>query len=555
MAAAPTGGETTNNRKERKREIEAKVASMEPVRLRPVLGIAPGTYLAVLLCMAVALLSFLTLVVPGLRFNGTIAAVTTSPPGAAIHVNGQFAGTTPAKLRLPRGSHTLRLSRPSFSTEELALDVGGRIIGSWLFPRRTNHRVALELVDSEALLDSAVIDFAASPLLARSLTAGATVSDLKDTEDKSHFVHRFIQHATPDTAGVAVQAAFLAFSGPTPPAPGDLARFVSFIIQYVNAVPGAPALLAKASPLPIRPRVVESDWFRKWRESEQGRLQAWLVEQDSAGPGRPRSLSVGSLTFWEIPAGDFVMGDTGRIQGFGSRASPVREMPHLVNVPRFYSGEREVSKREFAAFVAANPRWAPSNRSSLVAEGLSSDDYLGDWTNKEPRPDTLDQPVTYVSFFAAEAYAAWLSEHPVVRDAGLIARLPHEPEWERAARGGLPNSRYPTGSEARTARVSTPRGGPADVGFSAPNGYGLRDTIGNVWEWIGDWYGPNAYFLRSTWERDYGPDRRFRLGAERVVRGGSFADDTESVAVHTRGAQPPEWCTPVLGFRLVLADQ
>ena len=551
--AAQKGGATASHRAARRREIDEQVATMPPVRLRPVLSVAPGTYLTVGLGLLVLLVLFLVLIAPGLAFDGTILRVTSTPSDAAVHLDGRFAATTPADLRVPRGAHTLRLSRPSFRTAEVSIDAGGRIFGSLLVPRREKRHFAIELEDPQGLLDQAIADFAASPLLATSIASAAAALATRDTVDASRFVHLFIQHATQDSVSHAVEATVLLLGGSAPTSPGGIARFVSFLAQH-NTRHGA-ALLARASPLPVRPQVVQSDWFRAWREREEARLHAWLRQHDTAPPDGRRSLSVGSLTFDEIPAGRFVMGDTRRIQDLASRTSPVEEMPHIVEVPRFYAGTREVSKREFAAFVAANPGWAPANRAALVEEGLASPDYLGDWGDSGPRAETLDHPVTYVSFYAAEAYAAWLSEHPAVRGAGLIARLPYEPEWERAARGGLPDSRYPTGSEAPTARVSTPRDGPAAVGFSAPNGYGLQDTIGNVWEWTGDWYAPNTYYLRSNWERDYGPGRRLRVGAERVVRGGSFVDELASVTVHTRGAQPPDWCTPVLGFRLVLAER
>jgi formylglycine-generating enzyme required for sulfatase activity len=107
--------------------------------------------------------------------------------------------------------------------------------------------------------------------------------------------------------------------------------------------------------------------------------------------------------------------------------------------------------------------------------------------------DRADHPVVHVAFEDAEAYAEWAGRS-----------LPTEAEWERAARGGLEGCAYAWGDEAtpggeRLAKFyegdfpyrNTPRDGherTAPVGSFPPNGFGLHDMTGNVWEWTCDWY-------------------------------------------------------------------
>ena len=124
------------------------------------------------------------------------------------------------------------------------------------------------------------------------------------------------------------------------------------------------------------------------------------------------------------------------------------------------------------------------------------------WRHPEgPRSTLADRdqyPVVQIAYEDAVAYANWAGK-----------RLPTEAEWEFAARGGLSGKLYPWGDEFKaggrtmanshqghfpdhdTAEDGFP--GNAPVARFAPNGYGLYDVAGNVWEWVSDWYRPDYY--------------------------------------------------------------
>ncbi|WP_392757410.1 formylglycine-generating enzyme family protein [Streptomyces sp. LN590] len=164
-----------------------------------------------------------------------------------------------------------------------------------------------------------------------------------------------------------------------------------------------------------------------------------------------------------------------------------------------------------------------------------------------------DHPVVHVSHTDALAYCRW---------AGV--RLPTEAEWEYAARGGLEQRRFPWGDELTPGgehRCNIWQGrfptkntaedgyrGTAPVDAFEPNGFGLYNVSGNVWEWCADWWGTEHGSRRRTDPK--GPAR----GTSRVMRGGSYLchhSYCNRYRVAARTANTPDSSTGNLGFRCV----
>jgi len=161
--------------------------------------------------------------------------------------------------------------------------------------------------------------------------------------------------------------------------------------------------------------------------------------------------------------------------------------------------------------------------------------------------------VVHVSWNDAHAFCAWAE-----------ARLPTEAEWEYAARGGRVRCRYPWGDELEPGgeyRMNVFQGafpahntladgyaGTAPVGAFAPNGYGLHQMTGNVWEWTADWF-DRAYYRVSPRRCPQGPP----VGGARVMRGGSYlchASYCNRYRVDARSSSTPDSSTGNLGFRV-----
>ena len=217
------------------------------------------------------------------------------------------------------------------------------------------------------------------------------------------------------------------------------------------------------------------------------------------------------------------------------------ERQHEVCVESFSMGKHEVTRGQYAAFVRETGR----------AEGDACWTYEGgEWKERSGRSwrspgyaqgDT--HPVVCVSHQEATAYAQWLS-----RETGRRYRLPTEAEWEYAARAGTQTA-YPWGNHVGSGRANCDGCGSrwdnrqtAPVGSFEANGWGLHDTVGNVWEWT-----------CSEWDKGYGgAEQRCASGSAggRVIRGGSWFTTPTWVRSATRNRNDTGNRTNYLGFRL-----
>ncbi|HEV7811454.1 MAG TPA: formylglycine-generating enzyme family protein [Leifsonia sp.] len=269
-----------------------------------------------------------------------------------------------------------------------------------------------------------------------------------------------------------------------------------------------------------------------------------------------------------VPAQTFLMGDRHGDDRWGDGEGPA----HPVTLAAFDIDMTSVTNGDFARFAEAT-----GYRTEAESFGYSAvfhlvlaaedEDVLGqppqtpwwlgvagaDWRHPGGRHSSIDglreHPVTHISWNDAQAYCSWAGR-----------RLPTEAEWECASRGGIEGARYPWGDDrGGDDRGGDDRGGEASAtpatptpapsanavgawrcniwqgdfparnteadGFLAtspvrtfePNGYGLWQTVGNVWEWCADWYDAGFYAM-SPAEDPRGPEG----GDARVMRGGSF---------------------------------
>ena len=529
------------------------------VRLRPVMGIAPGAYLTVIYGLTALLALFLVLLYPGLRSPGGRIEVTATPRNVTVALDGRFAGTTPLAVDAAPGAHELTLTRAGFAAAPLPVDVTRRVFGTLIVRNRTAVHADLQLIDGAAVARRRVAEFAAAPHATgiiddagRALAQAAPADRYAFLRDAVPFVDRR------QALGALVRSAATAEAGGGPVTPHTVRRLFDRLLQLDREYPGLPLWLAAAAP----DRLSERLGAERWHTGHGERYRQAIESQPPPEPAAALpAVVVGGIRFRPVPGGTLLMGDDADRRLLAA-AAPDRQ-PHLRAVAPFLMAETEVTNRQFARFTAAAPRWAPAATAALVRDRLAEPTYLASWSDGAPAPGALDHPVTHVSHHAAAAFAAWMDmtagaalTAPAV-DGTWVIRLPTEAEWEWAARGGLAGQPYPLGARTGAARLAGQRveAGPGPAPTSEPNGYGLYDLLGNVWEWTATWYAPASYLLWAGADPAGQPGvmaGQPRAGAERVVRGGSWASERELIRVYSRGAQEPAWATPYLGFRVVI---
>jgi formylglycine-generating enzyme required for sulfatase activity len=306
-----------------------------------------------------------------------------------------------------------------------------------------------------------------------------------------------------------------------------------------------------------------------------------------------------------IHAGTFTMGTD------DLRSMPDERPAHRVRIDGFWIDRNPVTNADFHKFVEATgylttaerkPDWeelknqlppgTPKPPEELLVPGSLVFtppqrpvplDQLANWWSWTPGASWqhpmgpgstikgLEQyPVVHISWDDAAAYAQWAGK-----------RLPTEAEWEYAARGGLEAQRFAWGNEFRPkgrhmantfqgefpylAQAEDGYAGTSPVGSFPPNGYGLFDMAGNVWQWTADWYRLDTFAEQASQghcENPRGPhnsfDPREPHAPKRVIKGGSYlchVSYCESYRPSARRGTPPDTGSSHVGFRLVKSPE
>lgn len=297
--------------------------------------------------------------------------------------------------------------------------------------------------------------------------------------------------------------------------------------------------------------------FLAWRDHEMKVRR----EKALAHPKDPGATAGIGLELVRIPAGEFVMGSPPTEKG--RRADEPQRRVRLTK--DFFIGRYEVTRGQFRKFVEATKYKTDAERGLRGGYGydekasrLAGPDHQYSW-KFTGFAQTDEHPVVNVSWNDAVAFCRWLTE--IDKRAW---RLPTEAEWEYACRGGATTAFANGDDPEKVIELGNIMDAPAKlrfpdriaiagsdgfiftapVGSFRPNGFGIHDMHGNVWEWTADWFGPPV----TTPQADpQGPDQ----GRDKVIRGGDWYHDWSFARSAQRFPIYPSLCRRHAGFRVV----
>jgi len=268
----------------------------------------------------------------------------------------------------------------------------------------------------------------------------------------------------------------------------------------------------------------------------------WYFSQHGAKKGEVRVNPKDGLNYVWIPPGTFMMG----CSPGDNECYDFEKPPHQVSIAKgFWLGQIAVPIAAYKRFAAATGRQMPPE------PNLNGRPLNPGWGDEA-------MPIVDVTWDDAQAYCSW---------AG--GRLPTEAEWEYAARAGSTAARYGdldgiawyaenSGHQRLDSETISKKEDQADfvklldengngmqeVGEKRANGLGLFDMLGNVWEWVNDWW-DQSYYQNSPSQDPTGP----MSGTHRIIRGGSWLGGPRDIRVSLRNRRSPGDRDFDLGFR------
>jgi gamma-glutamyl hercynylcysteine S-oxide synthase len=474
------------------------------IKLKSILGIPPGLYLLILYSFIVITVLFLVFFLPGIINNGSLVKFSTTPDGAATYCDDVYIGSGEFTTFISKGNHTFRFEKYGYDSESIELKTGGRLLFSWIFPRKESLNVPLNLDSLESYLSNK----------AKTLYEWSYITDYSS----NYFYPELYTELARDLSETDLSA-------------NQISRISDFYKLTSALISSEEMLLDYIVGEEILNEIYKTNFsdfdnveFLKSYFSNDDTLKISSMVEEKA------SLQIKQYNYAEIiklletefflfSADNVILGD----MAF-TTTSPLTEFPYQISLNPFAISTREISVKDFSLFIEQNPYWAKDNSQELLEDGLIDDQYLLDMDIQNP--DGL--PIRNISWYAAKAYTDWISALLIQENTGVYMSLPSTSQWQYAAK--LFKNTYTKVLSSAPAFAKTP------VNF-----------LGNVWELCNDTYLPtgSALFLNIDDELD-------SEWTQRTVMGGSWANSASDINIFTIGSIEPFSCSEFIGFRTVL---
>ncbi len=503
------------------------------IELKPVLGIKPGIYLTVYYSLILLAILFLILILPGIRNFGSRINFTASPDDVAVWIDDVYAGSTPCTVFVEKGQHTVKYKKAGFTEISENIEVRGYFFATLIKKPEVKISKNLELDNLGNYLEWNLNEFnmwsgigSFYPSYQPEKILSQSIKNLPSSYQGDELVESYLLTCYKNITDEYLFYDFLKslyYNKSNSNKITSVTDFIKTVSYAADKVSLNKKLFLYAAR--IMNDEVKSDLFPNGRLDLLFRSYEKKLVKNGEQPAPYDEKKIRGRNYVRIPSGRYLFGN-GETDLVPSIIEPDYEIPHNIYLESFYISENEVTNNEYYNFTLDNSKWAKSNTLNLVKEGLVTEDYLKDWVDGKPSKEERNFSVRFISSYAAEEYCRWLSSKLDRSMNDMKISLPDEYQWEAAAL------------------------------YSERHGKPVLDISGSLWEWCSNWYYPGDFMSPSTEtgidlvvdERSH--DNSSFKSLEKSVRGGSWVNS--NVDVSTRASQPPEWCTPFLGFRTVL---
>ena len=486
------------------KDINNKIIEEDKVRLKPFLGISPGKYLAFIYSIILVVILFFIFLYPGLSNPGELLYVNSEPQGAAVRVNNVYMASTPGEVFIPKGKHSIQIVLPGFNAWQDEMEFGSRAFGSRFFPLGRSLYVELRSHNPINAFKEAAVEFAAWSFYGEATQAFQVPMVLSSNayrlarEAVDHDIQAGMKETIKGAARYAitraglrdiVRANFLIDSFGQSSSPLGILRSLESMYGFLKDNPESAFWLAQTLPEQTAGVLTASSWYKNTNNTMGEYIsENGLVFHPAFSSSSGQTYNFLGLRFREIN----VFFQDEAIYTNQTGFSP----PHTSS---FLIAETPLPLDLWYLFLEESPNWRIENHESLLEYGLVDTQYLA----YSDFPGLPANTTAWVSWHAAKAFCEWFGSK-----LEMEVRLPYEFEWEMAVITGL-------------------------------------DMVGDFWEWCQESFVPINYLPAPLSHFDFDIE-------ERSVRGGSWINPQHTVSIETRGALPPDSCSPFVSFRPVI---
>lgn len=476
-----------------KKKIE--LPEVDPVELKPILGIRPGLFILLSSILIVILLCFALFVLPGLISDKAYIHFEFNAKNVAIFDGDVYLGSSEGSIyEINAGEHEFNFQINGADAGTLSVNIKKKIFFT-LFHRSVNE------IDFE-IKNTAEIEQNCKNFFAKEIASWSKITDFSDS-----------YHFPPLFSELAYNAVNLQFEDIT-----DVWLYGALHITSKTLYEDY--LIGKS--------ILEDRHVKNFSDTLNN-LESYLdklygnTETPEITVGHENSNIVPTKidSFFYYPESTITMG-----RDITLGYPEINEAPVSISVNPFRIASTPVSEYMYALFVSENPQWEKANKDELIAAGLVDDNYLNGISLTTAIKS--NRPIRNISYYAAVAYCEWLSEKD-----GVDYSLPTETEWYTAA------------LSAKDKQYTSSLVG-IDMDSSSPS-----FMLGQLWEITDTPYIPLARI--SDYEKALSLSDEFAYD-DIIIKGGSYINKNDGITIDTIGTANKNTCSEYMGFRVVINE-